>query len=273
MWSVDFKGWFRTGDGVRCDPLTLSDNLSRYLLSCRGLAHPEHAPVRQAFEAAFCEFGLPQAIRSDNGPPFASTGAGALSQLSLWWIKLGITPERIDLGKPQQNGRHERMHRTLKQETANPPAASLTEQQASFDRFRATFNSERPHEALSFKTPASLYCASPRSYPCALREPVYPEDNAVRRVRSNGEIKWGGEQIFVSQVLVGEPVAIAETETGEWLVRFADVTLGFIDGKRRRLYRRPLPTIPEQGCGLVDAAEPRCPQGPQPQQQKQTDSP
>ena len=271
VWSVDFKGWFRTGDGRRCDPLTLSDNMSRWLLACQALAHPEQAAVRAVFEAAFCEYGLPAAIRSDNGVPFASTGAGGLSPLSLWWIKLGIAPERIDRGKPQQNGRHERMHRTLKQETANPPAATLGEQQGRFERFRASFNTERPHEALAFKTPASLYHASPRAYPCVLREPAYPDDCAVRRVRSNGEIKWGGEQIFVSQVLLGEPVAIEETETGEWLVRYADVVLGFIDGVRRRLYRRP-PAIPQQGCGLVDNAQTALPTTPQSQQQKQIDT-
>ena len=157
-------------------------------------------------EAAFCEFGLPNAIRSDNGPPFASPAAGGLSQLSVWLIKLGVTCERIDLGKPQQNGRHERMHATLQSETANSPAATLAEQQSAFDRFREEFNLERPHEALDFRTPASLYRPSPRYYPCALREPSYGDDCAVRRVRSNGEIKWGGELIFVSRLLIGEPV-------------------------------------------------------------------
>jgi putative transposase len=266
VWCADFKGWFRTGDGKRCDPLTISDAMSRYLLGCRVVAEPGGAPVRSAFEAAFCEFGLPLAIRSDNGPPFASTGAGGLSRLSVWWIKLGVRPERIDPGKPQQNGRHERLHRTLKEDAASPPAATLAEQQRAFDAFRAVYNHERPHEALGFATPASLYCASPRAYPCALREPDYPDEAAVRRVRSNGEIKWAGGLIFVGEALIGEPVAVEETEEGEWRVRYAGVELGFID-KSGRLRRRKLPK-PPPACGLVDAAA-RRPQGPQARQQHQ----
>lgn len=262
VWAADFKGWFRTGDGHRCDPFTLSDAYSRALLCCQAVTHPDHDCVRPLFERAFCEFGLPQAIRSDNGPPFASSGAAALTPLTLWWLKLGIVPERIDPGHPQQNGRHERMHRTLKAETASPPAATLTAQQECFDRFRRIFNQERPHEALGQKTPASFYRPSERSYPCPLREPAYPDTMAVRRVRSNGEIKWGGERIFISTVLVGEPVAIAESDGGEWVVRFSDLELGFIDRKRRRLWRRPLPPAANQACGLVDNAA-RCPQGPQ----------
>ena len=254
VWCVDFKGWFRTGDGERCDPLTLSDAFSRYLLRCEVAAHPDHHHVRPIMEAAFCEFGLPNAIRSDNGPPFASPATGGLSQLSVWMIKLGVTCERIDLGKPQQNGRHERMHGTLQNETGNSPAATLAEQQRAFDRFREEFNVERPHEALDFRTPASLYRPSPRCYPCALREPSYGDDCAVRRVRSNGEIKWGGELIFVSRLLTGEPVAISETENGEWLVRFAEVTLGFIDPKRQRLYRKSAQVSTRPSCCVISIA-------------------
>ena len=272
VWCMDFKGWFRTGDGKRCDPFTLSDAFSRYLLCCDMVAHPDHDHVRPTLDAAFCEFGLPKAVRSDNGPPFASPAVGGLSHLSVWLIKLGITCERIDPGKPQQNGRHERMHGTLQRDTANPPAATLAEQQRSFDRFREEFNVDRPHEALDFKTPASLYQASPRSYPCALREPAYGDDCAVRRVRSNGEIKWGGEMIFVSQVLIGEPVGITETENGEWLVRFADLKLGFIDPRRPRLHRKSLIDKEKQTCGRVDNAKPRCPQAPQAQQPKTTEA-
>ena len=219
----------------------MGDAFSRYLLRCQTVDRPDHAHVRPVFEEAFCEFGLPQAIRSDNGPPFASTAAGGLSALSLWWIKLGIAPERIEPAKPQQNGRHERMHRTLKQDTAKPPAPTLVEQQARFDAFRRIFNTERPHEALDFQYPAALYRPSPRSYPCTLREPMYGDDCVVRRVRSPGEIKWDGELIFVSQVLVGEPVGIHRTEGGEWRVRYADVELGFIDLGHRRLNHRPHP--------------------------------
>ncbi len=270
VWCMDFKGWFRTGDGKRCDPFTLSDAFSRYLLCCDVVTHLDHDHVRPILDAAFCEFGLPKAVRSDNGPPFASPAVGGLSHLSVWLIKLGITCERIDPGKPQQNGRHERMHGTLQRDTANPPAATLAEQQRSFDRFREQFNVDRPHEALDLETPASLYWASPRSYPCALREPIYSDDCAVRRVRSNGEIKWGGEMIFVSQVLIGEPVGITETENGEWLVRFADLKLGFIDPRRPRLNRKSLIDKEKQACGRVDNAKARCPQAPQAQQQKTT---
>ncbi len=201
----------------------------------------DYAHVRPAFDAAFCEFGMPGAIRSDNGPPFASIAAGGLSLLSLWWIKLGITPERIEPGKPQQNGRHERMHRTLKAETAKPPAASVAEQQARFDAFRRIFNSERPHEALGFRYPASLYRPSSRAYPCALREPDYADGDIVRRVRSNGEIKWRGDLIFVSQVLVGEPVGLDRTAQGEWRVSYANAEPGLIDRTHRRLNCRTAP--------------------------------
>jgi putative transposase len=266
VWCADFKGWFQTGDRQRCDPLTISDAMSRYLLRCQAVARTDGEHVRPVFDAAFCEFGLPLAIRSDNGPPFASTGAGGLSRLSVWWIKLGVRPERIDPGKPQQNGRHERMHRTLKAETADPPAATLAEQQLSFDRFRVIYNDERPHEALDLATPAAVYRASDRAYPRALREPDYANDCAVRRVRSNGVIKWAGDLIFVSEALIGEPVAIEETEDGEWRVRYADVELGFID-KSGRLRRRKMSRPPARG--LVDNAQERCPQGPQAQQQQQ----
>jgi transposase InsO family protein len=265
VWCADFKGWFQTGDRQRCDPLTISDAMSRYLLRCQAVARTDGEHVRPVFEAAFSEFGLPFAIRSDNGPPFASTGAGGLSKLSVWWIKLGVRPERIDPGKPQQNGRHERMHRTLKAETADPPAATLAEQQLSFDRFRAIYNVERPHEALDLATPAAVYRASDRAYPRALREPGYPSDCAVRRVRSNGVIKWAGDLIFVSEALIGEPVAVEETEDGEWRVRYADIELGFID-KSGRLRRRKMAR--PRACGLVDNAE-ALPTTPQEQQQQQ----
>jgi putative transposase len=271
IWAVDFKGWFRTGDGDRCDPLTITDAFSRYLLRCRGVLRPDHEQVRPVFEAAFGEFGLPGAIRSDNGPPFASTGAGGLSALALWWIKLGIAAERIEPGKPQQNGRHERMHRTLKAETAKPPAATLKDQQKRFDRFRREFNEERPHEALGQKTPASFYAASSRSYPCPLRDPAYDQATAVRRVRSNGEIKWDGERVFVSQVLIGEPVGVEETESGEWRVHYGNIELGFIDRKRNRLYRAAAVKA-EPARGNVDNAEGALPTVPQAQQQQKTAS-
>jgi hypothetical protein len=240
VWCTDFKGWFRTGDGRRCDPFTLTDGLSRYLRRCQAVARPDEEHVRPIFEAAFKEHSLPLAIRSDNGPPFASPGVGGLSRLAVWRIKLGIRPERIVAGKPQQNGRHERMHRTLNQETATPPAASLPAQQERFDAFRAVHNNERPHEALGQQTPASRYAPSLRPYSDRVEDPHYGEEVAVRRVRSNGQIKWAGELIFVGEALIGEPVGIRETESGDWLVRYADVELGDIHPQRRRLSPWPL---------------------------------
>jgi len=234
LWCIDFKGWFRTGDGERCDPLTLSDADSRFLLACRAV-EPTTQGVDQVTDRAFREHGLPAAMRSDNGGPFAGTGAGGLSRLAVKWIKLGIRLERIALGSPEQNGRHERMHGTLKNETARPPAASLTAQQLSFDRFRHKYNNVRPHEALDLDTPASRYRPSTRAYPERPLEPCYDVSHAARRVRSNGEIKWGGALIFISEVLVGEPVGVAETESGDWIVRFFDHDLGLIDHRTGKL--------------------------------------
>jgi putative transposase len=236
VWCADFKGWFRTTDGVRCDPLTISDAHSRYLLECRIVA-PTQDGVRPRFIHAFREFGLPLSIRTDNGTPFASAGAGGLSRLSVEWLKLGITVERIAPGQPQQNGRHERMHRTLKSETSRPPAASARRQQIRFDRFRHDYNHERPHEALAQQTPAAYYRPSSRPYPERLPEPWYDAEHAVRRVRSTGEIKWGGDFVFISEVLSGELVGIAETANGDWLVRFLEVDLGVIERKTKRLRR------------------------------------
>jgi len=229
LWCIDFKGWFRTADGQRCDPLTITDADSRFLIECRIVPQTIEA-VQPVVDQAFRELGLPRAIRSDNGTPFASsTSAGGLTRLSVHWVKLGIRLERIDPGKPQQNGRHERMHGTLKAETSRPPADTPAEQQARFDRFRNDFNDNRPHEALGQMPPASRYRRSPRPYPAQIEDPWYDAEHAVRRVRSNGEIRWGGDLLFLGEALIGEPVGIAETEAGDWIVRFADVELGIID--------------------------------------------
>ena len=227
-WCIDFKGWFRTGDGRRCDPLTVSDAFSRYLLGLKIMA-PQGEMVAGELERLFQEHGLPRAIRSDNGPPFASNGAGGLTRLSVRWIKLGIRLERIEPGRPQQNGRHERMHATLKAEACKPPQPSAAAQQARFDAFRQEFNHERPHEALGQCPPARLYRPSPRPWPARLEEPCYGPDEQVRKVRNNGEIKWRGSMLFVSEALVGEPVGIRQRDDGHWLVRFADVPLLLID--------------------------------------------
>ena len=235
VWCIDFKGWFRTGDGARCDPLTVTDAYSRYLLACE-IVPPRTAEVGAAVADLFARHGLPETIRSDNGPPFAGTGAGGLSRLSVGWVKAGIAVERIDPGRPQQNGRHERMHRTLKAETTRPPAASPACQQARFDRFREDFNVNRPHEALGQRPPAAFYAPSPRPCPARLEEPWYDAFHAVRRVRRDGSIKWGGELVFVSEPLAGEPVGIAETDSGHWIVRFADIDLGIIDRRTKKLH-------------------------------------
>jgi transposase InsO family protein len=240
LWCADFKGWFRTRDGKRCDPLTISDAYSRFLLECR-IVHPSYEEVRPLFERAFRRFGLPRAIRTDNGEPFASAGAAGLSRLSVEWLKAGIQLERIESGKPQQNGRHERMHRTLKAETSSPPAANHAEQQSRFDRFRDYFNCQRPHEALGQTPPSAHYLASQRSYPRHLDDPWYDADYQVLRVRADGCLRWGGKLIYISEALGGELVGIAEIDSGRWLVRFADIDLGILDNtKPTKLQRKAL---------------------------------
>jgi transposase InsO family protein len=245
VWGMDFKGWFRTGDGERCDPFSLSDLASRYVLRLQVVERTGTAHVWPILDAAFREFGLPKVVRSDNGPPFASLGAGGLSELSVRIIKAGVTPERIEPGKPQQNGRHERLHRTVKEETACPPASNRRKQQERFDTFTDVFNEERPHEALGFATPAQRYQASRRGYAGRLREPDYPAHHLVRRVRRNGDIKWKGGRIFMNYALVGEPVGIEETDNGLWTVRFGPVILGRIDEANnfKRLKRGMHPSL------------------------------
>jgi putative transposase len=247
-WCIDFKGWFRTGDGRRCDPLTVTDAFSRYLLALR-IVDPVTAAVQREMDRLLRDHGLPAAIRSDNGPPFAGSGAGGLTRLSARWAKMGIRLERIYPGKPQQNGRHERMHGTLKAEACAPPAATAAAQQRRFDVFRREFNEERPHEALGQRAPALFYASSPRPYPKRLEDPCYRPDEAVRQVRSSGEIKWRGTRVFISEAVIGEAVGISEREDGHWLVRFADVPLALIDrytGKVARFGpgRPPRPKTP-----------------------------
>jgi transposase InsO family protein len=233
VWTTDFKGWFRTADGTRCDPLTVIDACSRFVLCCR-IVTPSRAGVQPWFERVFRAYGLPWVIRCDNGPPFATTGAGRLSALAVWWLKLGIQVERIDPGHPEQNGRHERFHLTLQQETVSPPAATAGQQQRRFDRLRADFNTERPHEALAQQPPARFYRPSPRPFPATLAEPWYDASHEVRRVKANGVIKWKGEWVFVSEAVRGELVGLAETDRGDWAVRFMHVELGRIDRETRR---------------------------------------
>lgn len=231
VWCVDFKGWVVTRDGRRVDPLTLSDGYSRYLLRCEVVDRPDGEHVWPVLQSAFREYGLPRTLRSDNGPPFASTAAGGLSRMAVLLIKSGVTPERIEPGKPEQNGRHERMHLTLKQDTCTPPAATLAEQVERFRAFREVYNNERPHEALEQKPPISRYQLSPRTYDGKLREPDYPAQARVRRVRQNGTIKWHSEELFVSSALIGEPIALYEIDDQLHLLKYADVTLGTLNGK------------------------------------------
>jgi len=239
VWCADFKGWFRCQDGARCDPLTIADAFSRFLLRCQGLKHPDTAHVRALFEATFREHGLPERIRVDNGSPFASTGIGGLSQLSVWWIRLGIHPERIAPGKPAQNGRHERMHRTLKQETAQPPHANLRAQQEAFDEFRQEYNQERPHAALDGQTPADLYRESHRNYPSRLEPVAYPDGYEIRQVSDGGHIRWNSAKIFVGHALTGESIGLQPLSPGKWRVWFSFCELGELDAARAQIRRKP----------------------------------
>lgn len=251
-WAADFKGWFRTRDHRRVDPLTITDSHSRFLIEVR-VAPPTIDGVVPVFTAAFRDYGLPLAIRCDNGPPFGSTGAGGLTRLSAWWLKLGINPHFIRPASPQENGRHERMHRTLKAQTSQPPAATPAAQQRRFDAFRRHYNQERPHEALNQSTPAECYTVSPRSMPIRIEDPWYDANHQVRRIRSSGEIIWKGGRVFVSEALVGELIGIAELETGDHVLRFCTHDIGILDRKSR--FRRFAP--PRDG--LREPAEPAHP--------------
>jgi transposase InsO family protein len=232
-WSADFKGDFLMGNGRRCYPLTISDNFSRYLFLCRALARPTLGQVQPWFEWVFREFGLPEAIRTDNGTPFASLALGGLSQLSKWWIKLGIKPERIQPGKPAQNGRHERMHRTLKE--AVPPQKDLLTQQSCYDPFLQEFNDERSHESLGRKPPATVHYVSPRAYPVKLPEVQYESGVTVRHVRRRGQIKWRGQLIYLTHVLANEPVGLKLIAEDKWEVRYSFHLLGVLEGKNKRI--------------------------------------
>jgi hypothetical protein len=225
------KGWFQTGDGSRVEPFTLSDGHSRLLLRCEAVGRSDAAHVWPLLADAFHEYGLPRVVRSDNGPPFASLAAAGLSRLAVKLLKAGVRPERSAPGKPQQNGRHERLHLTLKQNTAGPPARSLAEQIARFERFRHVDNTERPHEALGQVPPAQVYAPSSRPFDGVLRSPDDPEQARVRRGRHCGAIKWRGEEIFISQTLANEPVGLFPIADDVWLVKYGPVVLGTMKGR------------------------------------------
>jgi transposase InsO family protein len=235
LWCADFKGEFKLGNGRYCYPLTVSDQASRYLLLCEALESTREAPVIEAFQQLFRDRGLPGAIRSDNGLPFASpNGLYNLSRLSVWWLRLGIAIERIKPGHPQQNGRHERMHLTLKKEATRPPGLNSLQQQARFDAFLREFNAERPHQALAMQCPADLYTASPRSYE-GLPELEYPWHDRDILVTACGRICMHRKRINISTVLAGQKLGIKEVDDGIWLVSFMHYDLGYIDLEQRTL--------------------------------------
>lgn len=235
VWSADFKGEFRLGDGTVCYPLTVSDGYSRYLLACTALENVRGSTVIPCFEALFRERGLPESILTDNGPPFASSGVGGLTQLSVLWLKLGIVVDRSRPGKPQDNGRHERMHRTLKKATTRPAGRDLASQEARFAEFVREYNEEQPHEALGQVPPARVYAPSPRAWEGEVPKPEYPSHWVVRQVRRAGEIHWRGGFQYVGAALRGEPVGLFETGDGVWQVAFCSHPLGIYDERTDKL--------------------------------------
>lgn len=233
IWCADFKGHFPVGD-ERCHPLTIMDGFSRYLLRCHALRRPLGGPVQHVFESAFREFGLPQTIRTDNGPPFSTLAAGGLSRLAVWWIRLGIRPERIMPGRPDQNGRHERMHSTLKAETARPPRRSWRAQQHRFETFRQEYNADRPHEALAYQTPASQYSPSLRRYPARLPQPEYPAHFLIERAYPNGVISFRETQWYLSGCLASELIGLEPVDDDRWTVYFGPIQLGVLDARNAK---------------------------------------
>ena len=234
-WSADFKGQFRTGDGLYCYPLTVTDNYSRFLHECQALPGTLLEPSKIVITRLFKQYGLPRRIRTDNGVPFASHTLGRLSRLSAWWVRLGIFPEFIEPGKPQQNGKHERMHRTLKDETTKPPAANSRAQQRKFNAFKREFNEERPHEAIDMNTPAQLYQPANRPMPDKLPPLEYPDRFEVRYVSANGGIRWKQQWVNVTTAVIGEYVGLEEIDDGLWDVYFGPLKLGRLLERHMRI--------------------------------------
>ena len=239
-WSADYKGEFRMRNMHLCHPLTIQDVTSRFLLRCRGLPHTKTQPAMKTFDETFCEFGLPDVMRTDNGSPFSSPAPGGLSTLSVWWIQLGIHPHRIPPGRPTYNSRHERMHRTLKEEC--PPAENAKDQQHDFDTFTKRFNTERPHQALNDRTPEDVYVPSTRPYPTKLRDPEYPDEFFLDRVGTDGALRFQGTTARISTVLAGQLVGLQRLEGRTWEVFFGPVYLGVwnLKGFRPRTRKRTL---------------------------------
>lgn len=234
VWAVDFKGWFRTGDGKRCDPLTASDLHSRYVLCCQALNGQTVAVARPAFEHVFSTYGLPKIIRTDNGAPFGSTGPQGMTELSMWWIQLGIRVEFIKPGHPEQNSIHERMHRTLKDDTCCPPRWNRRTQQRCFDQWRDEFNNLRPHESSAMRRPGQLYSASARTYPGRIKPFRYPGYYEVRRVKTAGQIMLNGKARFVGHAFKGIHVGLEPIRSSQFLVHAGPLVLGMlpVDGTR-----------------------------------------
>jgi transposase InsO family protein len=242
-WCADFKGWFLTGDGTRCDPLTITDAHSRYLLRCQITPKTNTVHVAAIFESAFREFGLPSVIHSDNGTPFASVAPGGLSRLSMTWVKLGILPERSRVACPQDNGRHERMHLTLKQATLKPPERNPRRQQESFERFRQQYNHERPHEALEDAVPATWYTPSCRQMPRRIPELEYPTEVLVRRISQQGSLKMNGERTFISEIFAHEWIGLRALDERYYEVLYGPVKLGYLDTHKQQFHRKASTTI------------------------------
>ena len=235
VWCADFKGQFRMGNGQYCYPLTVTDGFSRFLLGCHGLPSTATAGTKPIFTRLFHEYGLPQFIRTDNGVPFATNTLARLSMLSAWWVRLGVMPQLIQPGNPQQNGRHERMHKTLKAETTRPPAHAMRSQQVKFDRFRREFNHVRPHEALNQNTPASAHVPPSRAMPSKLPPLEYPDRYEKRYVSANGGIRWNKQWVNVSSTCIGEYVGLEGIDDGVWSVFFGALRLGRLDERKMRI--------------------------------------
>lgn len=233
VWSIDYKGHFRVGDGTRCDPLTVNDVCSRASLECRAMVAPKLEDVQHRLETVFWQRGLPGSVLSDNGPPFGSAGLGGLSRLGVWLLRLGVKPLFIEPGHPEQNGRHERFHETLKAETATPPRASIRAQQSAFTGFQRSYNEDRPHEALDMRVPADVYKPSTRAMPFTVREHEYASDFEVRRVRRDGSMKWAGGFVFVGSAIAHELVGLEAVDGGFWQVHLGPMRLGVLHERSR----------------------------------------
>jgi transposase InsO family protein len=229
LWTADFKGQFRTGDGKYCFPLTLADQHTRYLLACRGVLSTQTVTAKPIFQRAFREFGLPIAIRTDNGVPFATQAIHGLSYLNVWWMRLGIVHQRSRPGCPQDNGAHERMHRTLKRQAIKPVRASCLAQQRNFDAFQREYNEERPHERLNQRTPASQYDGSPRPYPERLPMLEYPRHFLVKKITTGGTFRFQHRVLYLANALVDQHVGLEETDDGIWAIHFNTVVLATLD--------------------------------------------